>query len=135
MASETKAATSRRNCSTEPEVAASKTIKKTVSKSASPAKTAAKAPSKTVAKTPVKSATKKVAAPAKADKPAAKKTTTPRKTKATGQPITADARLRHIELAAYYIAEKSGFSRNPSECWTAAESEVDSLLLAGKLSA
>ncbi len=130
MASETKAATSRRKSSAEPKVAAPKTAKKTVSKAAAPAKTATKA----VAKPPAKTSTKKVAAATPAEKPAAKKPAAPRKTKSTGQPITADTRLRHIEIAAYYIAERSGFSRNPSDCWIAAESEVDSLLLTGKLS-
>lgn len=100
--------------------AAPKTVKKTTSKAAAPAKTATKV------------ATAK-ATPAKAAKPVAKKPATPRKPKPTGQPITASARLQHIEIAAYYIAEKSGFSRSPHECWIAAESEVDGLLLAGKL--
>lgn len=131
MASETKAATSRRKSSAEPEVAASKTIKKTVSKAAAPTK----APAKAVAKTPAKAPAKKVATPAKAEKPATKKPAAPRKSKSTGQPITVEARLRHIELAAYYIAEKSSFSRDPADCWIAAESEVDSLLLSGQLPA
>lgn len=131
MPSETKAGTSRRKSSTETKVAAPKTAKKTSTKVAATVKTAAKAaPVKTTkAEKPVPAKVEKTAA-----KPAAKKPAVPRKAKATGQPITADARLRHIEIAAYYIAEKSGFSRNPSDCWIAAESEVDSLLLSGKLS-
>lgn len=138
MANETKTATSRRKSSTETEVATSAPAKKV-------AKTSAAAASVTAAATPA--ATKPIAktaakkAPAVSDKPqpekAASKKAAPAKkvakTKATGQPITADARLRHIEVAAYYIAEKSGFSGDPSECWLAAEREVDGLLLAGKL--
>lgn len=120
MASETKAATSRRKSSTETKTTAAKPVKKTASKVAAPAKSAIKPKAEK-------------AAPAKAAKPAAKKPAAPRKSKSTGQPITADARLRHIEIAAYYIAEKSGFSRDPGDCWIAAEAEVDSLLLAGKL--
>src|SRR5262245_39221841 len=50
------------------------------------------------------------------------------------QPITAEERLRHIEVAAYYIAEKRGFSGgDAAEDWMAAESQVDGLLLAGRL--
>lgn len=120
MASETKAATSRRKSSTEPKAAV-----KTAAKAVAKPKTVA---SKTVA---IKTAPKKVVAP-KADKPVEKKVTA-RKAKSTGQPITAEARLHHIEVAAYYVAEKSGFSRSPADCWVAAESEIDGLLLAGKL--
>lgn len=128
MASETKAGTSRRKSNTETKVAAPKAVKKTASKTAA----APLAPTKTASKTTSKvTATK--AAPAKAAKPAAKKPAAPRKSKSTGQPITTAARLQHIEIAAYYIAEKSGFSRDPADCWAAAESEVDGLLLAGKL--
>lgn len=120
MASETKAAKSRRKSSTETETVAAKPAKKTASKVAAPAKGVVKPKAGK-------------AAPAKAEKPVAKKPAAPRKRKSTGQAITADIRLRHIEIAAYYIAEKSGFSRAPADCWVAAESEVDSLLLAGKL--
>ena len=114
--------------------AAPKAVKKSTSKTASaPAvPTKAKAVSKTAAKVaPSKAAPAK--AKAKDAKPAEKKPAAPRKSKSTGQPITASARLQHIEMAAYYIAEKSGFSRDPADCWAAAESEVDGLLLAGKL--
>lgn len=122
MASESKttAVRSKSDSKSSTKAVAPKTVKKTTSKAAAPAKTTAKV-----------AATK--TAPAKAAKPAAKKPATPRKPKPTGQPITASARLQHIEIAAYYIAEKSGFSRNPHECWIAAEREVDGLLLAGKL--
>jgi hypothetical protein len=88
---------------------------------------------KTAAQTATKSpasAPKKTAAKAE-DKPAAR---APRKTKATSMPITADARLRHIEVAAYYIAEKRGFGEgDPADDWRLAEQQVDGLLLAGKL--
>lgn len=120
MASETKAAKSRRKSSTETKTVAAKPAKKTASKDAAPAKPAVKPKAGK-------------AAPAKTAQPVAAKPAAPRKRKSTGQAITADIRLRHIEVAAYYIAEKSGFSRAPADCWVAAESEVDSLLLAGKL--
>jgi len=123
MASETKAGTSRRKTSTETKTTTAKTVKKAPSKAAAPAKAVTKvAASKT---TPTK--TKETKLPVK-------KAAAPRKRKSTGQPITTAARLQHIEIAAYYIAEKSGFSRDPADCWAAAEAEVDTLLLAGKLS-
>jgi hypothetical protein len=117
MASE-KIGTSRKSST---ETASSKPAKKAATKTAVAAKTAPK------------TTAKKTTTPVKADKPLAKKTAAPRKRKSTGQPITADTRLRHIEVAAYYIAESSGFSRNPADCWIAAEGEVDGLLLSGKL--
>ncbi|MDE2599654.1 MAG: DUF2934 domain-containing protein [Rhodocyclaceae bacterium] len=120
MANE-KTSTTRRKSSTETKAAISKPTVKTASKS----KTAA------VKAAPVKAAPKKTSV-SKTEKPAEKKPAA-RKAKATGQPITAETRLRHIEIAAYYIAENSGFNRNPADCWIAAESEIDGLLLAGKL--
>jgi hypothetical protein len=122
MANETKTGTSRKS-STETKSPAPKAVKKAATKTAA-------ATGKTAAKTTAKKAS---APPAKTEKPVAKRTASPRKAKSTGQPITADARLRHIEVAAYYIAERSGFSRNPADCWVAAESEVDGLLLSGRL--
>lgn len=116
MASETKTSSSRRKSSSDTKTSTAKPTKKTVA----PAKTASKI-----------SAPKAKPAKAKDEKPVKK--TAARKPKSTGQPITVEARLRHIEVAAYYIAEKSGFSRTPADCWSAAECEVDGLLLAGKL--
>ena len=50
--------------------------------------------------------------------------------------VTADERLRCIEVAAYYIAEKRGFTGgDPAQDWAVAEQQVDSLLLAGRLPA
>jgi hypothetical protein len=120
MASEKTSTARRKSSSTEPT-------------KASAVKTASKSKSTAAKTAPVKATPKKVSA-SKTEKPAEKKPAV-RKAKATGQPITADTRLRHIEIAAYYIAEKSGFSRNPADCWMAAESEIDGLLLAGKLPA
>lgn len=131
MASDTKTVTSRRKSSTATKTGASKPAVKPVAKTPAKTSTTTKAgTSKRAAVTP----TPKQEAATKAAPLAEKKTAT-RKRKATGQPITAEARLRHIEVAAYYIAEQSGFSRNPADCWIAAESEVDGLLLAGKLPA
>lgn len=50
------------------------------------------------------------------------------------QPITAEDRLRFIEVAAYYLAEQRGFCGGDAAAdWLAAEQQVDSLLLAGRL--
>lgn len=66
-------------------------------------------------------------------KPAGKAASKPRKT-ASKLPITPEVRLRHIEVAAYYIAEKRGFADgDTAEDWLTAERQVDHLLLSGKL--
>lgn len=109
MASETKATSTRRKASAEPTTG--KTAK--TSSKAAPAK-------------------KKAAVAEVAAKPAAAR---PRKTKAALVQTTPETRLRHIEVAAYYIAEKRGFGGNPADDWLAAEQQIDHLLLAGQLPA
>ncbi|HTJ97920.1 MAG TPA: DUF2934 domain-containing protein, partial [Rhodocyclaceae bacterium] len=42
--------------------------------------------------------------------------------------ITAEERLHYIEVAAYFIAEKEGFSGDPQANWQAAEHQVDNHL-------
>ena len=48
--------------------------------------------------------------------------------------LSEQQRQQYIEVAAYHVAERGGFSdgRN-SENWLAAEAEIDQLLTAGKL--
>lgn len=88
-------------------------------------KTTAKAPADTTAKT----------AAISTPKPAQKPRTT-RTRQGEGVQITAADRLRHIETAAYYLAEQRGFNNgNPADDWYAAERQIDHLLLAGQLSA
>ena len=123
MASETKASTTRRKTSTE--TPAKPSPKTSTATSAKVAKTTKATPKAEAAK-------KKTAAAETTAKPAEKK---PRKTKPAAMPIAAEVRLRHIELAAYYIAEQRGFSGSPAENWFAAEQQIDNLLLAGKLPA
>lgn len=83
---------------------------------------------------------KKVSKPKKAPaaksaseaKPAVKKATAPKKTTAAKPAVkkakasTADLeqRYRMIEIAAYFIAEKDGFSGSPVDYWIAAEAEI-----------
>lgn len=101
---------------------------------------AKKAAAKPVAKAaPAKAASSKpaakpvVSAKAKGDKAPAVKSA-PAKSKAAkgngATPITPEQRYRMICDAAYYRAERRGFiGGNPAEDWTAAEAEIDGLLL------
>ena len=86
------------------------------------------------AATPVKKATKKT--PVKANptasaaprKPPAKKVkrAAPR---SSGKPhVSPEERFRMIQTAAYYIAEKDGFSGDPSSYWGQAEQKIFELL-------
>ncbi len=77
-----------------------------------------------------KAATKK---PAPAKKPAPKKAT-PKKptTKKASAPKSAMMsgfeRYKMIEVAAYYLAEKKGFSGHSADYWIAAEKEINKKL-------
>lgn len=42
--------------------------------------------------------------------------------------VTPEERMKMIEQAAYFRAEKSGFTGDPHAHWVAAEAEVDALL-------
>jgi hypothetical protein len=57
-----------------------------------------------------------------------------RATKATAPApiqVTPEERKKMIELAAYYRAEKVGFTGDPQQHWAEAEKEVDAMLKAG----
>lgn len=45
--------------------------------------------------------------------------------------VTPEERQKMIEQAAYFRAEKAGFTGDPHEHWLAAEKEVDAMLKAG----
>ena len=89
------------------------------------------APKKAVTKKPTvkKPAPKKAApkkAPAKAaavKKPAAKKASAPKSGSVSGF-----ERYKMIEVAAYYMAEKKGFTGSSTDYWTAAEKEINKKL-------
>jgi len=95
------------------------------------------APAKTVA-------TKKVAAKAPVAKksvnaPATKKVTAPDvKLKASTAPkpeLTIEQRNHYVAVAAFYIAERRGFTLgNPQDDWLAAEAEIDRLIASGHFS-
>lgn len=76
----------------------------------------------------------KTAGPAAASAPTPRRTTmrtTTLKTRSVGP----EQRRNYIEVAAYYIAERRGFSEgHETDDWTAAEMEIDRLLEEGKLS-
>lgn len=101
-------------------------------------------------KTPAKTAAKKTAVPAKpakaaAAKPAkaaaAKPAAVARKTTAADPPkpkkraVPPDQRRNYIQVAAYYIAERHGFTPGRElDDWAAAEAEIDRLLATGLIS-
>lgn len=60
---------------------------------------------------------------------AAKKVAAPRKA-ATKKPAApgAEERYKMIEVAAYYLAERSGFSADPLISWAEAEIQIDRML-------
>lgn len=109
------------------------------------------APAKTATKTPTKAATKPAAKPAAAAakvaakpapkavtkapaKPAAKKAAAPAKAGARKKaaPISHDQRNHYVEIAAYYIAERHGFTPGREIAdWAEAEAEIDRLLGGG----
>jgi len=102
--------------------------------------TAPAAPAKTVATKKVAAkalAAKKVAVKTAAVKPvAAKKLTAPDvKLKASTAPkpvLTAEQRNHYVAVAAFYIAERRGFTLgNPQDDWLAAEAEIDRLIASG----
>lgn len=106
---------------------AAKTAAKTVAKTAAKAAVAVKAPK---AAAP---AAKKVQAKATATKTPAKQTVAkPNKAGTLGNgrktSVTPEERHRMIEMAAYYRAERNGFSCDDQDCWLQAEAEIDSLL-------
>ena len=67
--------------------------------------------------------------------PAAKKAAAkanPDPVAATGTTISPEQRLHYVEVAAFYIAERRGFTPgHPVDDWSAAEAEVDRLIASG----
>lgn len=89
------------------------------------------APAKPKLSKPGKASTEAVKAAAES-KPAKAKAAA--KAKSAVLPISAEHRRHYIELAAFYIAERRGFSGgNSLEDWLQAEAEIDQLLQQGKI--
>ncbi|MBB1074063.1 DUF2934 domain-containing protein [Rhodoferax sp. 4810] len=107
-------------------------VKKVAAKKASPVAAPVVAPAAAPVAAPV--------AAAPAAKPAAKKTSAP-KTKmlpstAPTPVFSAEQRNHYVSIAAFYIAERRGFTLgNPVDDWLAAEAEVDRLLASGHFTA
>jgi hypothetical protein len=109
---------------------------------ATPAKAPAKSPAKQATKAPATPKASKAANTPAAAKPArkpasAKPRSTPPKVAvhAVGhREVTPEQRRYYVEVAAYYIAERHGFTpgRELTD-WTAAEAEIDRLLASGML--
>ena len=58
------------------------------------------------------------------------------KAAATPTPVSDEQKVRYVEVAAFYIAERRGFATgNPTDDWLAAEAEVDRLISTGLISA
>jgi hypothetical protein len=114
------AASSAKNPSSKPALQTGKVSAAKVKTVAPTKKAAVKKPA--VAKTAPKVAEK--AADAKPVRSRAKKPTV----------VPADQRGHYVEMAAYYIAERRGFSQgNPFDDWVQAEAEIDRLLAQGLL--
>jgi len=91
---------------------------------------------KVATKASIKTATQTAATgKAAAAKPATRKAAADPPAKAARSPIAPEQRRHYIEVAAYYIAERRGFSgASVHQDWVQAEFEIDQLLRAGKLS-
>lgn len=85
------------------------------------------------------SANKKTAEQKPAKRPVTKKKAAKRKApakkasaekKAVKKDVGAEKRYKMIQDAAYYLAEKSGFSGNTLDHWTQAEKQIDARLKA-----
>ena len=62
------------------------------------------------------------------DAPPPRKRAGARAERGNGQAMSADQRQHYIQVAAYYIAERGGFSGDPLDDWVRAEQEVDRLI-------
>lgn len=104
------------------------TAKSAANKTAAPAKAAAKAPAAKAAKPAAAAKSPAAKAPAAARKTAATKPAPQRRE------VPPEQRRNYIEVAAYFIAERHGFtSGRELQDWQAAEAEIDRLLAAGLL--
>ena len=115
-----------------PAKTATKTPAKTATKPA--AKAAVKTPAKPAVSAPVKAAAKPVAKAVAPAKTAAKKAAAPAKAgaKKKAAPILPAQRNHYVEIAAYYIAERHGFTAGREVAdWAEAEAEIDRLLGGG----
>lgn len=101
------------------------------------AKSAASTPAKAGADKPTKSGSTKPALATRPTKAAPEKKTPKRPTGASASrklEISPEQRRRHVELAAYFMAERHGFTPgHEHEDWIAAEAEIDRMIDEGLL--
>jgi len=85
---------------------------------------------------PAPAVTAPVAKAPASKKPAAKKAAPAAAPSAPSKPtISAQQRQHYVEVAAFYIAERRGFTPgNPAEDWLAAEEEIARLIATGQMS-
>ena len=125
-------ATTTKKPSATPAAVAPAAAKPAVKKAVATKAPAAKKVAATVAAPVVKPAVVKAAAVAA--KPAAKKVSaTKMKPSTAAAPVlTSEQRTHYVAVAAFYIAERRGFTLgNPADDWLAAEAEVDRLIASG----
>jgi hypothetical protein len=130
MAKEKSTKTGSPDAAVKPTAEVAKPVAKTAAKPKAAKPVAEKAPAPKAAA--AKPAAKKVETAAKATKPAVKKAVAARKG-GNGNSVGSEQRAHYIEVAAFYIAERRGFSSDPVADWLAAEVEIDRLLAEGKL--
>lgn len=101
------------------------------------AKSAVATPAKAQADRPAKSGSTKPALATRPAKAAPEKKPPKRATRAPASrklEISPEQRRRHVELAAYFMAERHGFTPGREhEDWVAAEAEIDRMLSQGVL--
>ena len=116
-----------------------KSTKAANSKPATPAQTSAKSRAPKAADAPAKAAPKRTASPATTKpKQAISEKKPPKVVKrspaAASPGVTAEQRRCYVEVAAYFIAERHGFTPGRTqEDWVSAEMEIDRMLAEGRL--
>jgi len=114
-----------------------KLTKTTTSKLAVPAKTEAKKPVKSAATPAAKGKTGKAKKPEVATRPTkerAAKSSTPAPARRKPK-VSAEQHRRYVEVAAYFMAERHGFTPGREQAdWVAAEAEIDRMIAEGLLS-
>ncbi len=78
----------------------------------------------TTAKPKKATAKPKTAAKASAEKKPATSTRKPAAKKTNAAAVNPEHHYRMVEVAAYYLAEKDGFTGNPVDYWIAAELQI-----------
>ncbi|HEX8986455.1 MAG TPA: DUF2934 domain-containing protein [Rhodocyclaceae bacterium] len=117
-----------------PKTSAKSTPKPAAAKSTSAKAPAAKSAKPAAAKAPAKTAAKEAAPAKKAAAPVSRKDPPKKDPPGRKTDIPAEQRRNYVEVAAYFIAERHGFTPGRELAdWAAAEAEIDRLLAEGLL--